>query len=136
MKAADQIEKKPHLFSWSSCDVGGCKTPGCAVGWIAAFRGQKAGNAFQAELALGVHAPTFYERMDGLCGKPVPVDHWGPWKDSASECARVLRLYAARYHAPEKPPQRPTSELVADLMARVSGKQTVITEAQSEELSW
>ena len=135
MGAADKIERKPHLFDWSSTEVGGCRTPGCAVGWICAFRGQKPREAFNCEQALGIDAPVFYARMDALCGVPHTDDHWGPWKDSAAECARVLRLYAEKWHASEKQP-RPTSAMVADLMARVSGEQTVSTEAQSEELSW
>jgi hypothetical protein len=42
------------------------------------------------------------------------------WKVNATTCATALRRYAETYHGYEKP--RPTSALVADLMAKVNGE--------------
>lgn len=94
MKAADLIEGNPEGFDWSSCVVGGCGTPGCALGWICAVAGQEVGRAFRTQDIPGFidedHV-TFYTRMDGICPSFA-------WKRSAAECAKTLRTYAHLYH--------------------------------------
>lgn len=132
MKAADHIEQNPGEFNFRSVRVPeapGCGTPGCALGWIGTFAEVKdetyesislvVGNDTDRELwavknpLLNLDAVTFYERMEALGGG-------NSWRRSNTECARVLRVYAERYHTREKSRQRPTSAMVADLMALVT----------------
>lgn len=116
--AADHIERNPGEFNFNTCDLPdgpGCGTPGCALGWIGVFGGAKErGNGLYCGIALvaftdysggfesiGTHNPLmkitqseFYDRMDALVGS---------WKENAADCARALRLYANKYHAPKVP---------------------------------
>jgi len=129
MHAANAIESQPHLFDWSSCDVAGCGTPGCALGWIAAFRvGHHEGGAWSGESTVGVRSSEFYDRMRSVC----PTDDENEWKRDAAICAHTLRLYAEKYHGHEKPAPR---NFARELMAKCE-RQTVSTEAVSEELTW
>lgn len=112
MKAADHIKHNPKNFMFSASGVpcaNECGTPGCAMGWIAAYMGHESGTEFYAahkELGLspeaqdnvpshGAHVSfAFYNRMDSIHGSY-------RWRCYADECARSLRLYAAKYHAPK-----------------------------------
>lgn len=134
--AAEQIEKHPGSFKFTTSCVpkDDCGSPGCALGWVAHFAGYEgppADHDLTMMSAVGAFARdfmkvplsnnernaemSFYGRMDRL----EPGDAPYPWIDDAAICAKTLRLYAKKYHAHEK--QRPTSELVADLMAKVNG---------------
>jgi hypothetical protein len=139
MKAADQIQNNPREFAIGAVQVPkgpGCGSPACALGWISHFAGVEANpcgfsNARVLKL-LGINGDReFYPRMSELNGERHTVETWNDWARDAALCAHTLRLYAAKYHAPK----RTDSELVADLMAKIE-KQTVSTEAQSEELAW
>ena len=104
MKAADHIEQRPELFDFKHSEVPDpCGTPGCAIGWIGYFLGVETHHDLWFEPTLesmGFSGDAvdwqddFYERMDSLAPS---------WKHNASECARGLRAYAKKYHAPEKP---------------------------------
>ena len=102
MKAADHIERNPHLFKFTESCVPDCGTPGCALGWISHFLGERPGQLFRAEVALGFEhilgETEFYSRMDHLLVE---------WAWNAPSCVRALRLYAAKYLAPPKPAQQP-----------------------------
>lgn len=107
LKAADHIEANPHRFDFDSVLVPGktCGSPGCALGWIAAFAGQQSGKEFQTNDLIGCGDLEFYSRMDDIEApfdgdKPALACHW---MNSAPGCAEVLRLYADKYHPAEKP---------------------------------
>jgi len=106
MKAADQIETNPETFSFSATRIPGkdCGTPGCALGWIGHFSGGNRKLSFLSvppQLGLDGYDGDgdFYYRMKVLCRG----GDSSAWKFSASKCAETLRLYAEKYHAPEKP---------------------------------
>lgn len=100
LKAAAQLERRPDLFRWESCEIPSsteCGTPGCALGWIAHFVGQSArkeGSEWRVGF-VGVPDYEFYCRMKDLTGG-------NDWKRYAAECARGLRLYADKYHPAPK----------------------------------
>ncbi len=103
MKAADHIEHFPHEFNFNSCRVPsstGCGTPGCAIGWITLFvGGEQTDRGFRKTIKLLVgkdDGHVFYGLMDDLAGYR--------WIYDAEICARGLRLYAAKYHAPVATP--------------------------------
>lgn len=128
MQAADRIESRPDRFDFDSCgipSVGNCGTIGCALGWIGACAGLPltgdisavAGHRYPPEKdgsversLLQVEQIAFYWRMDDI--------EYG-WAKSAHKCAKALRLYAQKYHAPES---RPGSAFAADLITRVMGE--------------
>lgn len=111
MAAADQIESHPKDFNFMSVKVpspGSCGTPGCALGWITAFcekpvtvHGYLGICGSIKQLRVG-YAGEFYERMDSC-------ETWWErvlmlsWRDSAERCAKTMRKYAAKYHAPKAP---------------------------------
>jgi hypothetical protein len=112
--AAAHIERFPTLFRFESVYIpGNCGTPGCALGLIALFLGVSEDQASQesgsthtvhhiATKYLGTSWPDpfkhddigseFYQRLSDLTDPN--------WKSSATKCAKALRLYAAKYHAP------------------------------------
>jgi hypothetical protein len=116
MKAADHIERNPALFRFESVYIpGDCGTPGCALGLIGYFLGISEDRA--AQECGGTHtvphiavqylktswidlfrhdesSSEFYRRMAELTDTL--------WKSSADKCAKALRLYAAKYHAPQR----------------------------------
>lgn len=125
MQAADHIERNPKEFNWWSTvcpEHPGCGTPGCALGWIGTFAGMSAdgmGLRETATLLIGSEEPMeFYCRMDESCEEGV-----NGWTDNPRICAKTLRRYAERFHQREQLQLRTDAELVADLMARVSGEQ-------------
>jgi hypothetical protein len=143
MKAADRIEQYPQEFNFGSIGVPNeCGTPGCALGWIGFYADVTPGivgfsTAAREILRLpatrydgaieGAPEFTFYKRMDELTGGTTA------WRNSAPRCARGLRLYAAKYHADDKPITKSDAALVADLMTRVMGAKIPET-APSPEL--
>lgn len=102
LAAADQIQRDPESFNYFGNDLPSCGTPGCAIGWVAHFRGIRgsfnAASDRDAIRAIGVHwnyhSRSFVGRMDELS----PV-----WRNDAAACARALRLYADKYHPAESP---------------------------------
>jgi hypothetical protein len=126
MKAAEHIENHPKDFNYGSvCVPGECGSPGCAVGWIGYFSNTNRGRFGLSEVcreALGLLPELLY------CGGTVSsygafenrMHQLAPgWAFNAASCAKALRLYAAKYHAPAKPP-KPTQKLVADLMRKIT----------------
>jgi len=97
LKAADSIQQYPELFKWSSCSVGGCNTPGCALGWIDHHLGAKEGDPFGwhsglfSALEIG-NAGRFYDQMRQVSSLPKL------WQDNNKVCAKTLRKYADKYH--------------------------------------
>lgn len=101
LKAVDWIQGNPSKFRYeNTCQPTDCGSPGCAIGWIGYFSG------FTYELPkyarglvlverdistqlLKMSSVTFYLRLNAL-GQG--------WMDDAAICARVLRLYADKYH--------------------------------------
>jgi hypothetical protein len=100
LKAADHIERYPDDFDFAATKVPDCGTPGCALGWIAAFAGLKERYS-EAAVWMGLAAEplrggsdrqrvyTFYNRMDDLVGY---------WHKDPAICAKGMRLYADKYH--------------------------------------
>lgn len=131
MKAADHIEANPSLYDFS-CSRPECGSPGCMLGWIGVYLGMPDDTInVEVSTALGLEQWTgiFYHRVDELSGGNCQ------YVLDARVAAKGMRLYAEKYHGHEKPQQRPTSDLVADLKARI-GTQTIGTGAVSEELTW
>ena len=99
MLAADHIEGNPGLFRFNATTVPECDTPGCAIGWVAHFRGHQVTGDFVHDnvhgraciAALGVNFHDFYDRMRGVMT--------GAWCASPAACAATLRKYAEKYHA-------------------------------------
>lgn len=126
MKAADHIERSPQDFNFNAISVPSCGSPGCALGWIGHFMGfepnRQCGFALSAVKMLGIprnELPEFifYARMDKLIKD---------WRDDPSTCARGLRLYAAKYHAPVVQPP--------DWNA-IASRQTIGEHEKSQELA-
>jgi hypothetical protein len=103
LAAASHIERNPGEFAFSSINIPdgpGCGTPGCAIGWIAAFRKGEYqsfnGKAWNAVCnPMGINDSLFYDRMCVL-------DGGHEWKHDAARCAGALRAYAYKYH-PARP---------------------------------
>lgn len=134
--AAEQIEKHPGSFKFTTTSVpeDDCGSPGCALGWVAHFAGyedlhadyidgySQVGRFARDFMKVPVERNqrnaemSFYGRMDRLESADAPQ----PWIDDPVVAAQTLRKYAQMYHGHEK--LRPTSELVADLMAKVTGE--------------
>lgn len=137
LKAADHIERKPQLFDFERIPIPSrCGTPGCALGWIGWFYGrQRCMEADEGYDGVGAVAVImglkagfdFYARMEALTGG-------FEWMRDAKECARVMRLYAEKYHGHEKP--HPTSELVADLMAEIWEQAKKSQESELARAEW
>lgn len=100
MKAADHIESNPKSFEFCSINMPTlCGTPGCALGWVGFFAGNRRPDMCDvAEKVLGLSIEDgdqeFYDRMDGLVNR---------WRTNPMRCAKGLRLYAEKYHAPPLP---------------------------------
>lgn len=128
MKAADHIERNPGDFDFKSGSVPErCGTPGCALGWIGYFAKVRdkwlgCGGVVPGYLGLSPEAHplygrglvahqtfAFYNRMDAAYGSH-------EWTYSAPECAKAMRLYAAKYLAPPAP--RYDFEALAQKLAR------------------
>ena len=139
MKAADHIEAFPKEFRFSTTaqpSKPNCGTPGCALGWIATFAGYTSGRRSFGALARDLlKVPCdpsqdgdqeFYNRMEALGGN-------SNWQIHASECARVLRLYAAEYHTPA---HTGLPAIVREIFTKPSqtipddGRDTVLTSAK------
>jgi len=99
LKAADHIEKNPNEFDFMAIGFPepGCKTPGCALGWIGSFLGKRAtyGVTLCSEEMLGVSEGGFYNRMRKFDKN---------WEYEAGACARALRQYAD-VHCPATQPR-------------------------------
>ena len=95
LKAADSIERNPHLFSFGSVAIPNkdCGTPGCAIGWIAYHRKGDVifGRSWLPHKTIGISDVQFYKRM-------INIYDGHKWKFSADECASTLRKYADKYH--------------------------------------
>jgi hypothetical protein len=113
MAAADKVESQPHRYAFASRGIPSekyCGSTGCAIGWLAHFK-RITGGSWEPEEAnriVGVSEAEFYERMDRL-GFEQGHDLWGrEWRDGTGDdaalcTAQLLRLYAEKYHANEKP---------------------------------
>src|ERR1700744_3923576 len=127
MKAADQVERHPEEFKFSTTEKPGCGPPGCAIGWIGFMLGieDKPGFCYITPVCkeLGVSDYRFYCRLDKLTGftiGPPPMSEKvlaRRWTRNASECARGLRLYAEKYHGHEKPAERNFAQEMEAVMA-------------------
>ena len=123
MRAADKAQGEPSDYNFwcSSVPDADCGSPACMLGWIGFFAGTKSRfkginwvrNMDVAVGTLGLQdTGVFYKRCAELLG------HAG-FVTEPKEAARAMRLYAEKYHGHEK--RRSDSELVADLMERVTG---------------
>ena len=111
-KAADQIEAHPERFKINAIVIpekgGACGSPGCALGWISHYYGVNPIKGYYRGLIRAMRIDDdneFYERMAQLVGIHIPANKticsWsdlGEWTRDAAECARLLRLYAEKYH--------------------------------------
>ena len=102
MRAADHIEARPDLWSFSRINVPECGSPGCAIGWIGHFSGVKAGESiYDVYKTLGIKTGTdFYDQMSVLNG-----DDGNLWQCETRQVPKLLRLYADKFlkqdHIPE-----------------------------------
>ncbi len=91
LATAELFEREPKMFDFLQVVVPDCGAPGCAIGYIEQFMG------FEGEIdgnrSLGISRRVFYERMWDLLGSRA-------WTESASLCAKGLRLYAEKYLKP------------------------------------
>ena len=144
MKAADHIERNPHLFEFDMNPVPhDCGTPGCALGWVGYFMrtGECAADVAcvmslpsepWAECVWGWqpndHTPefAFYNRMTDISGGT-------KWTRDPIICASTLRLYAAKYLTPAKPAQTLDWNALAERLGRepllVSSESTALRAA-------
>jgi hypothetical protein len=128
MRAADHIERNPHLFEFLRIAVPECGSPGCAIGWVGHFAGQERGRIVDGVCTdfFGVAPLTFYERLDKVYGST-------GWQNDPAQCASALRLYAAKYLAPPKPVQpTPDWNAMADGLSREPTAQLQMTTAGHE----
>lgn len=102
LKAAEHIDRSPRDFYFLHTTVPhACGSPGCAIGWIAFFSGEKKQLHVDDALpgTLGITQDEFYDRMTKCGGGPrYGVDNW---KDNSVLCAATLRRYADKYHPAE-----------------------------------
>jgi hypothetical protein len=112
MKAADQIEQHPDTLEFMAVAIPHDRTClGCPLGWIGHFAGLSPATSNFTDVGVGVLGLSdllrdwdrlpfeqlgrefeFYRRMDALLDSE-------DWRHSADDCAKALRLYAAKYHA-------------------------------------
>lgn len=115
LAAADKIESEPRRFNFDSICIPGitCGSPGCALGWIAAFHGDigdtysRSWNSSRMAGLLGLGSGgdnAFYSRMDRLEEEHFGIDRHDKheWMWTARRCAAVMRIYADRYHPAPK----------------------------------
>jgi hypothetical protein len=121
MRAADRVELEGQ-YLFKCVQVTDCRTPMCMIGWIGHFLGYCAGTPIQEvynKMGYGCDSHFYADLRDCLSGYS---SHPDSYTDNPAMAARLMRLYAAKYYGHQKQQQRPTSELVADLMARVTGE--------------
>ena len=117
LRAADWIEKNPSDYSFGSCEVPECGTPGCMVGWIGHFLGIEKGKHFVWDYPcnygergitpiIGCHAGTFINRIRPLV--PRQFDIYA----NAKHAAIALRAYAEKYHPSSTPSGASVCELI------------------------
>jgi hypothetical protein len=129
MKAADQIEHVKGAWRWSRTTVPDCGSPGCMIGWIAYYLGERPGTHIsQVMQRIGcdpMHGgDEFYQIVGELSG----LGRFGLEPASGAEIAAALRLYAAKYHAP-KPHFTGLPDIVRDIFTRqpvAKGEDTII----------
>lgn len=124
LATANLFERSPAAYDFQELNVPDCGSPGCAIGWTAFHMGRSGSNVhdISAEI-LGCPHSVFYDRMSDINLERPEHHPWThhPWTRDAGAAAVCLRFYAEKYHGHEKPKPRPTSAMVADLMARVTG---------------
>lgn len=100
LAAADHIERNPGAYNYQSNSKPSCNSPGCLMGWIGFFAGvEEAEYGYMGDVCSAVGFDycdilrfTFampddaYMQLGGLYTKSAPV------------AAKVLRLYADKYH--------------------------------------
>lgn len=128
LKAADYIEKNPEQYNFMRGDKPECGTPGCLLGWTGVFmkfETQQASYVSALADRLGADFHVILGRFLNLGweGKQY-LSYAGRDSDAAKNGARVLRLYAAKCHAPVKPAMRTNAELVAALKQTID-RQTI-----------
>ena len=143
LAAADHIERNPEEFSFGSIIIPKepCGSPGCALGWIGHFADAArphsrsiscvaANDIYDEKMRrllrlenplLGITHGEFYARMDALAGSY-------DWRREAPTCARALRLYAKKYHAPARNDARALYE-------RINSIQRIPDSIVSEEVA-
>lgn len=98
MRAADHIEARPELFDFYAGNVPECDSPACAVGWIGHFAGMPAwtDHTDSTRALFGLDHWVWIERVFGR--------QWGdPGTRTADKVPGLLRAYANKYHADQKP---------------------------------
>jgi hypothetical protein len=106
LKAADQIEGNPALFSFMRGRPVDCRSPGCALGWVGFYASKSCFYDYRETAHMILKVPghfgygtgtshyNFYDRMGALDDD---------WRHDAAACARALRLYADKYHPAQTP---------------------------------
>jgi len=95
MKAADTIEKTPHLYNFQAIRVHDCNTPQCMLGWIGHYLGMEGARVYgdvmgvlglnkNANISIG-HALGYNPRMHG------------DYVASPKAAAELLRYFAHRF---------------------------------------
>lgn len=120
LRTAELFEREPGMFMFHNCDIPGCGTPACALGWIGAYLGIRAGEGiFLASEAMG-HADTgrFYSDMWTISPSG--------WRTTPQVLVKNLRAYADKFY-PEQQLDPAFVKLRASLpslaaQARLDGK--------------
>jgi hypothetical protein len=129
LAAADHIEKYPQCFEFTNARVPSDRgDTGCALGWIGYFLNKHAAEFpgprhWHDEVALDLlrvprgysflSTSHIYERIECLAGT-------SRWMDEADICAKALRRYAKKYHAPPQMPDAVLALFVARALDEVA----------------
>jgi hypothetical protein len=105
LKAADHIERNPHLYEFYRNEVPECGTPGCMLGWIGHFLGVKGSVGYEVCPAMGLG-----EGQDGFIRNGIHelaveeskrTNQWANYAGDAKTAARLMRLWVDRHHPAE-----------------------------------
>ena len=123
LKAADHIERNPHLYDFYRSNVPNCGTPGCMLGWIGHFMGiPKGANIYTAvgpRLNIGI---CIQSQMGWKGGTGKDPNERRPAND-ATIAAAVMRQFAQRF----KPQHTGLPDIVREIFT--NPRQTIGTDA-------
>lgn len=100
MRAADHIERNPHLFNFVRSYVPDCNTPGCLMGWVGHFMGLRTGTLAWDGVArhFGIEKETGrWHAFDDLVRRELGDEGYLGYQWDVAVAAKFLRLYAAKY---------------------------------------
>lgn len=90
LKAADHIEKEPHLYNFYCNRVPDCGTPGCMLGWIGHFMGLTGSVYNDVAPVVGLSRRCLVTFDMGAQYNELPME-------SVEDAVRVMRRFALRF---------------------------------------